>query len=116
MRFGYTFVWVDDVCGAVAWFDRALGIGCRVLRDNGPLGGYAELDTGDTALAIADTREARVLFPDGFRPLDAREPAPRLRLRRPPNPTRATIGNTAARRSGPRGARNRRTAADGAHL
>lgn len=75
MRFGYTFIWVDDVPGAVGWFDRALGVGCRVLRDNGPLGGYAELDTGDTTLAIADTREAATLFAEGFRPLDEGVPA-----------------------------------------
>jgi lactoylglutathione lyase len=74
MRFGYTFIWVDDVPGAVDWFERALGVSRRVLRDNGPLGGYAELDTGTTTLAIADTREARALFPGGFRSLDDETP------------------------------------------
>lgn len=74
MRFGYTFIWVDDVPAVVDWFETALGLKRRVLRDNGPLGGYAELDTGATTLAVADTREARVLFPDGFVPLDGPHP------------------------------------------
>lgn len=75
MRFGYTFIWVDDVPAVVDWFERALGVSRRILRNNGPLGDYAELETGGTTLAVADTREAGLLFPDGFRPLDDAAPA-----------------------------------------
>ena len=75
LRYGYTFIWVDDVPAAVEWYERALGLSRRVLRENGPLGRYAELQTGTTTLAIADTREAHALFPEGFRGLDAADPA-----------------------------------------
>ncbi len=75
LRYGYTFIWVDDVHAAVEWYEQALGLSRRVLRENGPLGWYAEMQTGNTTLAIADTREAGALFPDGFRALDEAEPA-----------------------------------------
>jgi lactoylglutathione lyase len=75
MRFGYTFIWVDNVPEAVDWFERALGLTRRFLRSNGPMGDYAELESGGTTLAFADTREARALFPGGFHALDDGTPA-----------------------------------------
>lgn len=68
MRFGYTFLWVDDVKRTVEFYERAFGLTRRMLRENGPMGWYAELETGATTLAIADTKEAHALFPSGFRP------------------------------------------------
>lgn len=67
MKFGYAFIWVDDVEGAVRFYEEAFGFRRRFLTDNGDLGLYAELETGETALAIADSKEARALFPDGYR-------------------------------------------------
>jgi uncharacterized glyoxalase superfamily protein PhnB len=67
-RFGYTFLWVDDVERAVQFYEQAFGLQRRSLRENGPLGLYAELETGATTLAIADVKEADVLFGDGYRP------------------------------------------------
>ena len=74
MRFGYTFVWVDDVERTVEFYERAFGLRRRFLAENGPMGLYAELDTGETTLAVADTREARALFPEGYRGHDPAEP------------------------------------------
>ncbi len=73
-RLGYTFLWVADVEAAVAFYEQAFGLTRRVLLENGPMGLYAELDTGPTTLAIADHREARALFPE-HRALDDGPPA-----------------------------------------
>jgi uncharacterized glyoxalase superfamily protein PhnB len=67
MRLGYVFMWVEDVPAAVAFYEQAFGLGRRVLRENGPMGWYAELETGATTLAIADDLEAAALLP-GYRP------------------------------------------------
>ena len=66
MKFGYAFVWVEDAEKAVQFYEEAFGFERRSLTDNGELGQYAEMETGATTLAIADQKEARVLFPDGF--------------------------------------------------
>ena len=66
MKFGYAFVWVEDAEKAVQFYEEAFGLERRSLTDNGELGLYAEMETGATTLAIADQKEARVLFPDGF--------------------------------------------------
>jgi uncharacterized glyoxalase superfamily protein PhnB len=55
---------VADVEAAVAFYERVFGLARRVLLENGPMGLYAELDTGPTTLAIADHKEARTLFPE----------------------------------------------------
>lgn len=73
-RFGYTFLWVEDVGAAVTFYEQAFGLARRVLLENGPMGFYAELDTGPTTLAVADHREAAALFPR-HRPLDDGPPA-----------------------------------------
>ncbi len=73
-RFGYTFLWVDDVEAAVTFYEQAFGLTRRVLLENGPMGLYAELDSGPTTLAIADHREADALFPQ-HRTLDDGPPA-----------------------------------------
>lgn len=66
MKLGYAFVWVEDAEKAVQFYEQAFGFERRSLTDNGELGLYAEVETGATTLAIADQKEARVLFPDGF--------------------------------------------------
>ena len=66
MKLGYAFVWIEDAEKAVQFYENAFGFERRSLTDNGELGLYAEMETGATTLAIADQKEARVLFPDGF--------------------------------------------------
>jgi lactoylglutathione lyase len=50
MRFGYTILYVSDVASSLEFYERALGQRRRFLHESGQ---YAELDTGDTALAFA---------------------------------------------------------------
>ncbi len=51
MRFAYTIVYVADVDASIAFFEQAFGLKRRFIA---PGGGYAELETGATALAFAD--------------------------------------------------------------
>lgn len=71
VRLGYTFAWVADVEDTVRFYEEALGLQRRFLTDNGAMGLYAEMETGETTLAIADDREANALFPDGYRENDS---------------------------------------------
>lgn len=50
MRFGYTILYVADVADSLDFYERALGQRRRFVHESGQ---YAELDTGDTALALA---------------------------------------------------------------
>ena len=50
MRFGYTILYVRDVAASVEFYERAFGLGRRLLHESGR---YAELETGATALAFA---------------------------------------------------------------
>lgn len=50
MRFGYTILYVADVAASLDFYERALGQRRRFLHESGD---YAELDTGETALALA---------------------------------------------------------------
>ena len=63
-RLGYVFLWVADVEATVVFYEQAFGLARRVLLENGPMGLYAELNTGPTTLAVADHKEARALFPE----------------------------------------------------
>ncbi len=74
MQFGYTFIWVDDVQQTVAFYEQAFGLKVHFITENGAMGYYAEMETGATTLAIADTKEAKALFPQGFTPLNAGKP------------------------------------------
>ncbi len=74
MQLGYTFIWVDDVERAVDFYEQAFGLERRFMIENGPMGLYAELETGQTALAIADTKEADAILPEGYRHNEADEP------------------------------------------
>ena len=50
MKLGYVIVYVPDVPKAVAFYDAAFGVPCRFVHESG----YAEMETGATALAFAD--------------------------------------------------------------
>jgi len=49
MRLGYVILYVHDLEETVVFYERAFGLSRRFLHDSG----YAEMDTGATALAFA---------------------------------------------------------------
>jgi lactoylglutathione lyase len=65
VRFGYTILYVSDVAASLDFYERALGQRRRFVHDSGQ---YAELDTGDTALAIAAHELAAANLPGVYRP------------------------------------------------
>ena len=65
MRFGYTILYVSDVAASLDFYERALGQQRRFLHESGQ---YAELDTGDTALAFAAHELAAENLPGVYRP------------------------------------------------
>jgi lactoylglutathione lyase len=73
MRFGYTILYVSDVAASLEFYERALGQRRRFLHESGQ---YAELDTGDTALAFAAHELAAANLPGVFRPQERPETAP----------------------------------------
>ena len=65
MQFGYTILYVSDVAASLDFYERALGQRRRFLHESGQ---YAELDTGDTALAFAARELAAANLPAELRP------------------------------------------------
>jgi lactoylglutathione lyase len=65
MRFGYTILYVSDVASSLDFYERALGQRRRFVHESGQ---YAELDTGDTALAFAAHELAAANLPGIYRP------------------------------------------------
>ena len=63
MKLGYTIVYVDDVQAATKFYADAFNIATRFVHDGGD---YAELDTGDTALAFAAHSLGESNFPNGY--------------------------------------------------
>lgn len=55
MKFGYTILYVGDVEKTVAFYEAAFGLTRRFIHE----GGYAEMDTGETALAFVNLEVAR---------------------------------------------------------
>lgn len=49
MKLGYVIIYVPDVVQAVEFYKKAFGLTCKFIHESG----YAELLTGDTALAFA---------------------------------------------------------------
>ena len=49
LRLGYVILHVPDVPAAVAFYEAAFGVACRFVHPSG----YAEMETGATALAFA---------------------------------------------------------------
>ena len=71
-RFGYTILYVADVAASLDFYERALGQRRRFVHESGQ---YAELDTGDTALALAAHELAAANVP-GIHPPEQRSGAP----------------------------------------
>ncbi|MDQ0396395.1 VOC family protein [Labrys monachus] len=69
MKLGYVILYVPDVAKAVAFYGKAFGLDARMVAEGGA---FAELKTGETALAFAEedmvetmTGEFRRNRPDG---------------------------------------------------
>ena len=65
MRFGYTILYVSDVAASLDFYERALGQRRRFVHESGQ---YAELDTGETTLALAAHELAAENLPGVFSP------------------------------------------------
>ena len=85
MKFGYAFVWVEDVEDTVRFYEEAFGVERRFIPDNGEFGLYAEMKTGETTLAIADEKEACTPFPNGYHENDPSPPPSAAAAKRLPN-------------------------------
>ena len=55
MNFGYVIIYVLDVSETVHFYERAFGLGHKLLHESGH---YAEMDTGATRLAFASSEMA----------------------------------------------------------
>jgi lactoylglutathione lyase len=73
VRFGYTILYVEDVAASLDFYERALGQRRRFLHESGD---YAELDTGETALALAAHGLAAANLPGVFGPAEAGDARP----------------------------------------
>jgi lactoylglutathione lyase len=71
--FGYTILYVSDVPASLEFYERALGQRRRFVHESGQ---YAELDSGDTALAFAAHELAAANLPGVYRPEEPRSPRP----------------------------------------
>jgi lactoylglutathione lyase len=67
VRFGYTILYVADVEASLDFYERALAQRRRFLHESGQ---YAELETGETALALAAHELAAANLPGVYRPED----------------------------------------------
>jgi catechol 2,3-dioxygenase-like lactoylglutathione lyase family enzyme len=65
VRFGYTILYVSDVAASLDFYERALGQHRRFVHESGQ---YAELETGETALAFAAHELAAANLPGVYRP------------------------------------------------
>jgi lactoylglutathione lyase len=73
MQFGYTILYVSDVASSLDFYERALGQRRRFLHESGQ---YAELDTGETALAFAAHELAAANLPGVYRPEEGHSSRP----------------------------------------
>lgn len=57
MKLGYTIIYVDDVPNTVAFYEAAFGLKRRFIHESNL---YAEMETGETALAFAGIEAAEM--------------------------------------------------------
>jgi predicted enzyme related to lactoylglutathione lyase len=62
MKFGYTIIYVTNVVSSVEFFEKAFGLKRRFIHESG----YAEMDTGTTALAFASHELGQSNLPNGY--------------------------------------------------
>ncbi len=63
MKFSYTILYVQEVAQSVAFYERAFRLKQRFIHESGQ---YAEMETGETALAFASNELAHANLPQGF--------------------------------------------------
>lgn len=66
MKFGYTIIYVENVKETLAFYLKAFGLETRFLHESEM---YAELETGETALAFAALEVGKMNFADDFLPV-----------------------------------------------
>ena len=71
MNLAYVILYVRNVGESLAFYELAFGLQRRFLHESGLCG---ELETGATALAVADESVARSNLPGGFQPADPSRP------------------------------------------
>ena len=57
MKFGYTIIYVKDVVKTIEFYQKAFGLKLRFLHESNA---YAEMETGETALAFAANEMAEM--------------------------------------------------------
>lgn len=62
MKFGYTIIYVPNVVASIEFFECAFGLQRRFVHESG----YAELETGPTALAFASHELGQTNLPEGY--------------------------------------------------
>ena len=67
VQFGYCKIHVPDVAQSLEFFEKSFGLKRRFLHEGG---GYGELDTGTTVLAMASHDLGARNLPDGYQRAD----------------------------------------------
>lgn len=62
MKLGYAIIYVPDVLASVEFYEKAFGLKRRFVHESG----YAEMDTGETALAFSTHDLGNANLPDGY--------------------------------------------------
>ena len=76
MKFGYTILYVDDVEGTVAFYERAFGLQRKMVQPDE----FGELDTGSTKLSFAAKSHVKSLFPIPFQHSGPKYDAPPVEI------------------------------------
>jgi len=76
MKFGYTILYVDDVEGTVAFYERAFDLKRKMVQP----GEFGELDTGSTKLAFAAKSHVASLLPIPFQRSGPKHDAPPVEI------------------------------------
>ncbi|PID97347.1 MAG: glyoxalase [Actinomycetales bacterium] len=77
MQLGYVIIYVPDVEAAVGFYERAFGIVRGFIHESGD---YAQMTTGETALAFASHRLGESAVPVPYTPLRKSDPPPGVEL------------------------------------
>jgi lactoylglutathione lyase len=73
MQFGYAIIYVPDVAEAADFYERAFGIATTLVHESGD---FAQMATGETALAFTSHRLGATAVPIPYRSLDRRDQPP----------------------------------------
>lgn len=71
ISFSYVIFYVADIAVALTFYSQAFSLEPRFVHESGA---YAELDTGQTALAFASEELGDMNLPDGYRRNDPNHP------------------------------------------